>query len=199
MRRDLLRVPLDDPALRRRRRRPAPAPLFVVQPRLPGPAPHRLAHAGRHSGKDHSLRGGARDQGLGRSAPPARSQGPALLRLLPSLARRRAAGLRGGGAGARHARQPSARCCTSPRRPSPAERPTTAVFYSISNCQEGLRGISFGNFLLKQVVEELEREVPSLKTFVTLSPMPRFARWLAETAARQRRRRRRGGRDAGRR
>jgi malonyl-CoA decarboxylase len=56
--------------------------------------------------------------------------------------------------------------------------PTTAVFYSISNCQEGLRGISFGNFLIKQVVEELAREVPSLKTFVTLSPAPQFARWL---------------------
>jgi malonyl-CoA decarboxylase len=60
--------------------------------------------------------------------------------------------------------------------------PTTAVFYSISNCQEGLRGISFGSFLLKQVAEELVREVPSLKTFVTLSPMPGFARWLTEIA-----------------
>ena len=56
--------------------------------------------------------------------------------------------------------------------------PTTAVFYSISNCQEGLRGISFGNFLIKQVVEELARELPSLTTFVTLSPVPGFARWL---------------------
>lgn len=56
--------------------------------------------------------------------------------------------------------------------------PTTAVFYSISNCQEGLRGISFGNFLIKQVVEELVRERPSLTTFVTLSPVPGFARWL---------------------
>jgi malonyl-CoA decarboxylase len=59
-----------------------------------------------------------------------------------------------------------------------AQPPTTAVFYSISNCQEGLRGISFGNFLIKQVVEELAREQPQLKTFVTLSPVPHFARWL---------------------
>jgi malonyl-CoA decarboxylase len=59
-----------------------------------------------------------------------------------------------------------------------ATPPSTAVFYSISNCQEGLRGISFGNFLIKQVVEELAREVPSLKTFVTLSPAPHFVRWL---------------------
>jgi malonyl-CoA decarboxylase len=55
---------------------------------------------------------------------------------------------------------------------------TTAVFYSISNCQKGLRGISFGNFLIKQVVEELRRELPKLSTFVTLSPVPDFARWL---------------------
>ncbi len=55
---------------------------------------------------------------------------------------------------------------------------TTAVFYSISNCQSGLRGISFGNFLIKQVVEELRREWPKLSTFVTLSPVPDFVRWL---------------------
>ena len=61
--------------------------------------------------------------------------------------------------------------------------PTTAVFYSISNCQEGLRGISFGNFLIKQVVEELAREQPQLKTFVTLSPVPHFARWLDRAVA----------------
>jgi malonyl-CoA decarboxylase len=59
-------------------------------------------------------------------------------------------------------------------------RATTAVFYSISNCQEGLRGISFGNFLIKQVVEDLKRELPKLDTFVTLSPMPGFAKWLRE-------------------
>ena len=56
--------------------------------------------------------------------------------------------------------------------------PTVAVFYSISNCQEGLRGISFGNFLLKQVVEDLSRDIPSLRTFVTLSPAPGFRSWL---------------------
>ncbi len=62
---------------------------------------------------------------------------------------------------------------------------TTAVFYSISNCQKGLRGISFGNFLIKQVVEELRRELPSLKTFVTLSPVPGFARWLGQEMNRE--------------
>ncbi len=64
------------------------------------------------------------------------------------------------------------------RKLQPDQEPNTAVFYSISNCQPGLRGISFGNFLLKQVVEDLTREIPSLKTFVTLSPVPHFARWL---------------------
>ena len=53
-----------------------------------------------------------------------------------------------------------------------------AVFYSISNCQHGLRGISFGNFLIKQVVSELQRELPSLSTFVTLSPVPGLRRWV---------------------
>jgi malonyl-CoA decarboxylase len=65
----------------------------------------------------------------------------------------------------------------------PGKPPTTAVFYSISNCQEGLKGITFGNFLLKQVVEELARETPSLKNFVTLSPVPQFSAWLERTAA----------------
>lgn len=55
---------------------------------------------------------------------------------------------------------------------------TTAVFYSISNCQSGLRGISFGNFLIKQVVEELKREFPHLKHFVTMSPVPGMRRWV---------------------
>lgn len=54
-----------------------------------------------------------------------------------------------------------------------------AIFYSISNTQPGLRGISFGNFLLKRVVEELVREFPKLKSFATLSPIPGFAAWLA--------------------
>ena len=54
----------------------------------------------------------------------------------------------------------------------------TAIFYSISNCQEGLRGVSFGNFLIKQVVEELKAELPGLACFSTLSPVPSFRRWL---------------------
>ncbi len=64
------------------------------------------------------------------------------------------------------------------RAPAEMRDPTTAVFYSISNCQPGLRGISFGNFLIKQVVEDLTRPIPSLKNFVTLSPIPGFAAWL---------------------
>lgn len=64
------------------------------------------------------------------------------------------------------------------RRELDPEKATTAVFYSISNCQKGLRGVSFGNFLIKQVVEELRRELPRIKTFVTLSPVPGFMQWL---------------------
>lgn len=55
-----------------------------------------------------------------------------------------------------------------------------AVFYSISNCQQGLKGISFGNLLIKQVVDELRQELPDLETFVTLSPIPKLNTWLAE-------------------
>jgi malonyl-CoA decarboxylase len=64
------------------------------------------------------------------------------------------------------------------REPADPKGASTAVFYSISNCQKGLRGISFGNFLIKQVVEDLRRELPGLKTFVTLSPLPQFTGWL---------------------
>jgi malonyl-CoA decarboxylase len=71
----------------------------------------------------------------------------------------------------------------APKNGDASETPTTAVFYSISNCQDGLRGISFGNFLIKQVVEELVKERASLRTFVTLSPIPQFASWLERTLA----------------
>jgi malonyl-CoA decarboxylase len=64
-----------------------------------------------------------------------------------------------------------------------ASRADTAIFYSISNCQDGLRGISFGNFLIKQVVEELKGELPHLTRFSTLSPVPGFRRWLTKRAA----------------
>lgn len=52
------------------------------------------------------------------------------------------------------------------------------MFYSISNCQKGLAGISFGYSLIEQVARDLARDLPNLKTFVTLSPFPGFARWL---------------------
>lgn len=61
-----------------------------------------------------------------------------------------------------------------------ADNANTAVFYSINNTLAGLKGISFGNFLIKQVVSELANELPSLKTFVTLSPAPGFSTWLDE-------------------
>lgn len=59
----------------------------------------------------------------------------------------------------------------------------TAIFYSISNTQVGLRGISFGNFLIKRVVDDLSRDLPNLKQFSTLSPIPGFRAWLEETVA----------------
>jgi malonyl-CoA decarboxylase len=55
-----------------------------------------------------------------------------------------------------------------------------AMFYSITNCQEGLRGVPFGSFLIKQVVEDLGREFPRIKKFATVSPVPGFRQWLAD-------------------
>ncbi|MBP1843348.1 malonyl-CoA decarboxylase [Rhizobium petrolearium] len=70
------------------------------------------------------------------------------------------------------------------RAPMDPKDATTAVFYSISNCQRGLAGISLGNFLIKQVVNDLKRELPRLENFVTLSPIPGFGAWLrGETRA----------------
>ena len=57
-----------------------------------------------------------------------------------------------------------------------------AMFYSITNCQEGLRGISFGNQLIKQVAEDLKSEFPHLRRFATLSPIPGFRSWLEKNA-----------------
>jgi malonyl-CoA decarboxylase len=62
--------------------------------------------------------------------------------------------------------------------PLPPERFRTAAFYSISNCEPGLKGVSLGNFLIKTVAQQLQREVPKLRTFGTLSPIPGFASWL---------------------
>ncbi|WP_198670433.1 malonyl-CoA decarboxylase [Oceanicella sp. SM1341] len=67
--------------------------------------------------------------------------------------------------------------------PMAGKEARTAVFYSISNCQPGLRGISFGNFLIKTVVEELRAEFRRLETFVTLSPVPGLRRWAGSEAA----------------
>ncbi len=63
------------------------------------------------------------------------------------------------------------------------ERADTAIFYSISNCQAGLAGVGFGNFLIKRVARDLARELPNLKAFATLSPMPGLRAWLDEQLA----------------
>jgi malonyl-CoA decarboxylase len=60
------------------------------------------------------------------------------------------------------------------------QKAKVAVFYSISNCQPGLRGVSLGNFLIKRVAEELKNEFSKIKTFCTLSPIPEFASWYGQ-------------------
>jgi malonyl-CoA decarboxylase len=62
--------------------------------------------------------------------------------------------------------------------PLPPEQFRVAAFYSISNCEPGLRGVSLGNFLIKRVAHRLQQEFPKLRTFCTLSPIPGFAAWL---------------------
>lgn len=64
-----------------------------------------------------------------------------------------------------------------PRDPAKAD---TAIFYSISNCQKGLAGVSFGNFLIKRVVADMTAKMPNLKQFCTLSPVPGFMKWLQQ-------------------
>ncbi len=64
------------------------------------------------------------------------------------------------------------------------EKPDTAIFYSISNCQDGLAGISFGNFLIKQVADAVQRELPHVRRFATLSPIPGFRKWLDQKLVR---------------
>ena len=67
--------------------------------------------------------------------------------------------------------------------PVESEQFKVATFYSISNCQPGLRGVSLGNFLIKRVAERLHAEFPSIRRFCTLSPIPGFARWLDQVDA----------------
>jgi malonyl-CoA decarboxylase len=69
---------------------------------------------------------------------------------------------------------------TQEREPTDQQKFDTVVFYSISNCHPGLSGISFGNFLIKHVVEEVRQEIPGIRTFVTLSPVPGFRHWLQD-------------------
>src|SRR3984885_5376663 len=63
-----------------------------------------------------------------------------------------------------------------------AEAAEWAIFYSITNCQEGLRGVPFGSFLIKQVVEDVSKDLPRIKKFATLSPVPGFRKWLVDKA-----------------
>ncbi len=74
---------------------------------------------------------------------------------------------------------------SSEREVTDTDKARTAVFYSISNCQRGLAGVSFGSFLIKQVVEEISRELPKLSAFVTLSPVTNFADWLKRERAQE--------------
>ena len=132
---------------------------------------------GGDPGKDHSLRGGARDPRLGRFAPTHRSGGSALLCLFPPRAVDEplifvevALTLA--------APDAIAPLLAEKRADVAKDQARVATFYSISNCQRGLSSVTFGNFLIKQVVEEIRRELPRIETFVTLSPVPGLRAWI---------------------
>jgi malonyl-CoA decarboxylase len=138
---------------------------------------HRLVDASDRAGKIIRYEA-VHDPRLGRFAPAHRSAGSPLLRVLssalvddPLIFVEVAV--------EREIPAPSRRSCQRRQQFVEPDKARIAVFYSISNCQRGLTGVSFGNFLIKQVVEEICRELPKLTTFVTLSPVPGFARWLA--------------------
>lgn len=76
-------------------------------------------------------------------------------------------------------------CVLQAKKRVDPQQADTAVFYSISKCHDGLRGIPFGNLLIKQVAQQLARELPGLKNFVTLSPAPGLLRWVEEQARRR--------------
>ena len=95
----------------------------------------------------------------------------------------------------RHQPTASRRCSTRRAAPADLAKATTAIFYSISNTQAGLRGVSFGDSLIKRVVETLQDEFPRLKIFATLSPIPGFRAWLGKNAGATARAARRQARD----
>jgi malonyl-CoA decarboxylase len=79
---------------------------------------------------------------------------------------------------------PAVRPLLDPRAPVlDSARARSAMFYSITHCQEGLRGISFGSLLIKQVVEDLKRNLPRIRSFATISPIPDFRKWLGARMA----------------
>jgi malonyl-CoA decarboxylase len=148
----------------------------VVQPRVPGPAAHRVADIGTHPRAAHSVRGGASNPGLGDLRRRLEKDRRCYAFFHPALPDEPLifieAALTAGILG-------YVRPLLDPQ--STVDDPgdaRCALFYSITNCQIGLRGISFGNFLIKQVVEDLSREFRKIRKFATLSPVPGFRSWM---------------------
>ena len=153
--------------------------LVLVQSRLPGAAPHRLVDARDHPGKDHPLRGGAQirdwDDLRRRIDPPDRrcyaffhpalNDEPLIFVEVAFT----------NGIPGRDRADPRART----RHARARARQHRGVLFDLQLPARACRRVSFGNFLIKQVVEEISREFPRLSTFVTLSPVPGFAGWLA--------------------
>ena len=170
-------------ASRARRRRPRPhAPArLLVQPRLPRAAPHRLEHARRDPREAHrATRRCTQIHGFPDLKRRLERDRRCFAFFHPALPGR-AAHLRRGRVRERAARGGRRRSSRMESAVGDPRRARCAVFYSITSCQPGLRGISFGNFLIKQVAEDLHAELPNLKIFATLSPIPGLRAWVAAT------------------
>ena len=143
----------------------APA-VELVQPRLPADAQGRLEFAGATAREDDPPRGGARDRRLGRPAPPPASPTAGCFAFFhPQLPDEPLIFVE-------VALLPEMPAAIAPlidksAKPLPLDQSKVAAFYSISNCEPGLRGVSLGNFLIKRVAEHLKRELPQIKTFCT--------------------------------
>ena len=177
MREQLLDAHRSSRRSRHRRQGFRPPVLVLVQPGVPGAAPHRLVDARRDPGKDHPLRGGARNSRLGGFAPARRSAGPPLLRLLSSGAGRRAADLRRSGADPRDTGRDRADPVRQARAGRAAARHHRGVLFDhqlpARACRRHLRPLPD-----QAGGRGSEPRTAAHRHFVTLSPAPNFAAWL---------------------
>ncbi len=188
LRADVLRVASATPTLGRPRPRAQGAARDAVRRRAAHAAAHHVGGARGTAREADRVRGGARDQLVGRPEEPARLRS-ALLRVLPPGDARRAARVRRDRAHRRHRDRAARRCSTRARPTSTSNGPTRQSSTRSPTASPGSRASTWAPRSIKQVVEALRLDLPQLRRFVTLSPIPGF-RTVGRARARRRRRRR---------